>query len=166
MYHINFNWAVPCENVSSSILRAAKALIRLRICAVWSGPSLSANRKFGLQNFITKGMNGEQRRGWDLAHAQDDVIWHILRMLQSTFFAWHGSISIISLDKRSIPINDCIVSPRTHMSRVKRKCAFKHAQNVRIHIHHACAKSHPSICSPLMHSVVTNVYVSGQRRPW
>ena len=39
-------------------MRTAKAQIRLRISAVWSGPSFSASR------FI-----GEQKPGWDLAHA-------------------------------------------------------------------------------------------------
>ena len=31
---------------------------------------------------------------------------------------------------------------------------------------YACAKSHPDICSPLIHSIVSNDSVSGQRRPW
>ena len=30
-------------------------------------------------------MHGEQRQGWDLVHAHDDVNLHILRMLQDTF---------------------------------------------------------------------------------
>ena len=31
---------------------------------------------------------------------------------------------------------------------------------------HACAKSHPGICSPSIHSIVSNDSVVGQRRPW
>ena len=31
---------------------------------------------------------------------------------------------------------------------------------------HACAKWQPGICSPLIYSVVSNYYVSGQRRSW
>ena len=30
----------------------------------------------------------------------------------------------------------------------------------------ACAKSHSGICSPLIHSVVSNYSVSGEPRPW
>ena len=37
-------WAAPCKNMSSGHVRTAKAQIRLCICAVWSGPSLSSNR--------------------------------------------------------------------------------------------------------------------------
>ena len=29
-----------------------------------------------------------------------------------------------------------------------------------------CAKSHPGICSPLIHSIVSNDSVSRQQRPW
>ena len=42
-------WA-PSENEPSGIMRTAKAQISLRICAVWSGPSLSANNHWILQN--------------------------------------------------------------------------------------------------------------------
>ena len=31
---------------------------------------------------------------------------------------------------------------------------------------HACAKSHPVICLPLVHCIVCNDSVSGRRRPW
>ena len=57
--------------------RKAKAQIRLRGCAVWFGPSLSAARIIGYY--------GERISGWHLAHAQDDVNPHILRMLEGTF---------------------------------------------------------------------------------
>ena len=59
----------------------AKALISLRIRAVWPEPSLSANRSIGHYRMF----NGEQMPGWDFAHVPDDVNLHILRMLESTF---------------------------------------------------------------------------------
>ena len=39
-------WAVLCKNMSSGMW-TAKVLIRLRRCAVWSGPLLSTNRIIG-----------------------------------------------------------------------------------------------------------------------
>ena len=41
-FHRCFAWSAPCKNVSGH-MGAAKALISLRISAVWSGPSLPAN---------------------------------------------------------------------------------------------------------------------------
>ena len=41
------NWAVIYENVPPGHRRAEEALIRLRICAIWSGLLLSAHRIFG-----------------------------------------------------------------------------------------------------------------------
>ena len=37
-------WAAPSQKVPSGLKRTVKTLIRLRGCAVWSGPSQSANR--------------------------------------------------------------------------------------------------------------------------
>ena len=68
----------------SGHLRTAKAQTSLRIRAVWSGPSLSANRILKYYRWS----NGEQRHGWDLAHAQGNVNSHILRLLEGRF--WFG----------------------------------------------------------------------------
>ena len=46
------------------------------------------------------------------------------------------------------------------------KTVFEHAQNVRIHIILRMRKVSAGICSPLIHSVVSNDSGSGQRRPW
>ena len=62
-------------------MRTAKAQISLRIRAVWSGPSLSANRIIGYYRM----MDGEQRPGCYFAHAQDDMNLRILRMFEGTF---------------------------------------------------------------------------------
>ena len=45
----------------------------------------------------------------------------------------------------------------------KKKYVFNHVQNAHVQIH-ARAKSHPGICSPLTHSIVSNDFFSGQRR--
>ena len=59
----------------------AKAQINLRIRAVWSGPSLSANR------IIEEWFTGEQMPGWYFAHVQDDVNQHSLFISGPTFLA-------------------------------------------------------------------------------
>ena len=64
----------PHVKTCLAYMRTAKAQISLRIRAVWSGPSLSANRIIGY--YKIKYMNGEQRPGWYLAHAQDDLNAH------------------------------------------------------------------------------------------
>ena len=46
------------------------------------------------------------------------------------------------------------------------KTVFEHAQNVRIHIILRMRKVSAGICSPLIHSVVSNDSGSGQWRPW
>ena len=61
-------------------MRTAMAQITLRIRVVWSGPSLFANRLD-----ITEYTNGEQRSGWQFAHAHDDLNLCILRMFEGTF---------------------------------------------------------------------------------
>ena len=59
-------------------MRTAKAQVRLRICAVWFGPSLSANRIIGY--WILQNGWREKRPGWYFAHAHDDLNLRILRM--------------------------------------------------------------------------------------
>ena len=58
--------------------------------------------------------------------------------------------------------------PKDNLDRVKRKNAFEYTQSVLIHIGLSCAyaKTHPGLCSPLIHSIVFNHFVSGQRMPW
>ena len=52
------------------------------------------------------------------------------------------------------------------MSRIKWKSAFKMCKMYRFRSSCICAKYHPSLCSPFIHSVVPNDSISGQRRPW
>ena len=52
------------------------------------------------------------------------------------------------------------------MSRAKRKCTFEHVQNAQIQIHTTRAQSHPGICFPMMHSIVSSDYGSEQWRSW
>ena len=47
------------------------------------------------------------------------------------------------------------------MGSAKRKCFFEHAQNAQSEIRRAHAQ-----CSPLIHSIVSNDFVSGEQRPW
>ena len=61
--------------------RTAKSLIRLRKCAVWSGPSLSTNRTI----WFIECFNGVQMPGWYLAHARDNLNLHILHIFEGTF---------------------------------------------------------------------------------
>ena len=59
----SFIWAAPSQNVSSGICRQW----RRRSGAVWSGPSLSANRIIG------KCLNGEQTYRWYFVYAKNDL---------------------------------------------------------------------------------------------
>ena len=47
----------------------------------------------------------------------------------------------------------------------KRKGVFEHAPNAELDSSHFRAKTHLGICSPLIHSLVSNDSVSGQQRP-
>ena len=58
-------------------MRTAKAQISLRIRAVWSGSSLSANRIIGYYRMYQR----RESPRWDITHAQDAVNPHSLRML-------------------------------------------------------------------------------------
>ena len=49
---------------------------------------------------------------------------------------------------------------------VKPKRAFEHARKWAFRSCCACAKCHPSLCSPVIQSVVSNDSVGGQWRPW
>ena len=64
-----------------SHMRKAKTQISLSICAVWSGPSLSAHRIIG----YTECMNEEQRPGWYFVHSQVDLNLCILRVFDGNF---------------------------------------------------------------------------------
>ena len=52
------------------------------------------------------------------------------------------------------------------LGRVKRKSAFKHAQNCGFISSCACAKSQSYICSRSKHSIIFRDYVCGQRMLW
>ena len=52
-----------------------------------------------------------------------------------------------------------------HIGRAKRKCVFEHAQNTHSDSSYACAKCHPGICSPLMHSIVSYVLLADSAVP-
>ena len=52
------------------------------------------------------------------------------------------------------------------MGSAKQKGIFEQAQNAQnTDLSRACAKSHPGICSPAIHSVVSSESVGGQRIP-
>ena len=110
--------AAPSKIMLLGHVRTAKAKIRLRRCAVWSGPSLSASRIIEYYKVYQRRTNARMRlcacAGWiwifafcacsatpfrlntiecingeprperDLAHAQDDLSPHILRILELT----------------------------------------------------------------------------------
>ena len=63
-------------------IRAAKTLIRLRIRAVWSGPSLSASRLIAYYRMYEW---RAKRPGWYFVRAQDDQNLRSLRMFEGTF---------------------------------------------------------------------------------
>ena len=56
------------------------------------------------------------------------------------------------------PCRDIWTAPSENDLRTRAKCTDSESS-------HACAKSHPDICFPLVHSVVSNDSVSGQGRP-
>ena len=47
-----------------------------------------------------------------------------------------------------------------------RKAVFEHGQYAQIKIHPMDAQSHPGIFSPLIYSIMSYDYVSGQQMPW
>ena len=57
-------------------------------------------------------------------------------------------------------------SPDTYRSRQEKRCLRACAKCTDTDSSRACSKSHPSLCSQLIHSIVSNDSVSGQRRPW
>ena len=63
-------------------IQTAKAKIRLRICAVWSGRSLFGNRFIGHYRKYEWRAKTRMRL---CAHAQDDLTLQILRMFEGTF---------------------------------------------------------------------------------
>ena len=77
-----------------------------------------------------------------------------LKMLYNTSINY--TVSSVHMTLRSMQ--------RCNMGHSKRKDYFEQAQNAQIHIYSAHAYS--DICSPLMHSIVSNDYISGQWRPW
>ena len=47
------------------------------------------------ESFATiESFNGEQMPGWDIAHVQNGMNLHILRMLEGTFLAWRGPFHV------------------------------------------------------------------------
>ena len=66
----------------AGLMRTAKTQLSLRIRAVWSWPSLSANKMYEWRT--TECRNGEQK--WYFAHAQDYLNLRIVRVLEGTFY--------------------------------------------------------------------------------
>ena len=81
-------------------MRTAKALLSLRICADWSGPSLSAHKITGYYRI----MNGEQRPGWYFAHAQNNLNMRILHMLEGIFFFSLDAVNILEMFVPTLPV--------------------------------------------------------------
>ena len=101
-------WTVSCVNLSLDKcgqrrahvfdqMRTAKALIRLRECAVWSGPSLPANRIRGHYRMYLWTANARMKScacvGW--------ILICILRMKEDTF-SLNGTHVNWSIDDRFI----------------------------------------------------------------
>ena len=74
----------PMQEVVFGHIPTEKVQISLCICAVWSGPPLSANSHWILQMYERRAK--VQMPGWYFVHAQDDLNPHILRMFEGTFF--------------------------------------------------------------------------------
>ena len=73
----------------SKHIRTAKAQISLRICAVWSGLSLSANRIIGYYRMY------EWRVKTRMTLRKHRMIWtRILRISEGTLFAWSGPYKV------------------------------------------------------------------------
>ena len=74
-------WTAPCENESSGICGRRRP----------RSDCTNAQSDQGLRSPLPESLatieciNGERTPGWDLAHAQDDVNPHILRMLECSF---------------------------------------------------------------------------------
>ena len=68
------------ENVPPGHVRTAKAKVRLRACADWTGPKLSTESLDIVEYF-----NGKEMPGWDFAHVRNDVTTHIFLMFEGIF---------------------------------------------------------------------------------
>ena len=85
------------ENVPSGHVPIGKAQIRLRRCAVWSGPSLSANRIIRILHNVSS-----ESKGPDV---QDDLNLRILYMFERHFFAWSGPNNVQDYFHTGFPYN-------------------------------------------------------------
>ena len=97
----------------------------------------------------TECMNGEQRPGRYIEHAQDDLNLHNTYVREGTF----------SFDATKV------ASGRNHdvyyyLGRVKQKKCLSNMRKMRRFIFCACSKYHPGLCSPYLYSEVANDFIS------
>ena len=173
-------------------MRPTKTEISLRIYAIWSESSLSKKlcilrypkvaqcrlhsliRIFAWNTyptvcFLTLGLNctfAFQIRWCRIRHVKTTSLSFVVVSSRITFTItfvlecteWHFAVSLMGwLSGTDL----------AHSQSTKRKGVLEHAQNAQIQISpHAPAKFHSGICFPLIHAVVSNDSVSGQRRPW
>ena len=81
-------------------MRTANAQIRLRICAVWSGPSLSANRIIGYYRMYEWRANAR----FDFAHAWYESESVHFAYIRRHIFAWREPYIKLSESKRPIKL--------------------------------------------------------------
>ena len=63
-------------------------------------------------------------------------------------------------------IDDSSLTTRKHTDHISENVPSNTRKMRRLGSSCPCAKYHPGLCSPFMHSVVSNDSVSGQERPW
>ena len=76
-------WAAPCENMSSGICGQRRPSSACTFAQ--SDQSIQCPLTESLNT--TKCTNVDQRPGWYIAHAHDDLNLRILHMFEGTFFA-------------------------------------------------------------------------------
>ena len=75
-----------------------------------------------------------------------------------------GYVETSGIEVIKLKVYTAAVLPTLVYGPVQRNGAFEHA--IKFTASCTCGKSHPGICSPLINSVVSNLPVSGQSRPW
>ena len=83
-------WATPCEKVSSEHMRTEKAKISLRIRAVWTWPSLSANGSILCYSMFQCRRNARMRLCACAEWFESAYFAHI----RKHFFAWRGPFGV------------------------------------------------------------------------
>ena len=118
-------------------------------------------------------INGEQLFGWDFVHAQDESKSAHFEHPRRHIFTWHSPYSKKSGNRGEILWESSCDDwgtlfhwfPTRYGSHQAKMCLQACAKCIVSDSSHSCAKSHLGICSPLIHSIVSNDSVSRQQRP-